>query len=257
MSKTILFELDCGGYGRGFGQMVRSRIGEITRLAWRIVDSSVPPDMPAARCIELAPQSLSTTPTGVVGEAIRMTPLNADAYSHYRGLVSADGLAQLPSMSAIATFAKLPVITQVLERDIRALAAAVGGAERCLFLTVASALGGTGTPAARVAGLALRLAARGASLPQEVRWMHVFVSSTVLGDACRSRRTLALERQQLEEFEALMTPGALLRVPGQLDPIEQPGPDEIILIASSPEAPRTLADAADELAAIIRHWLFQ
>ena len=52
-----------------------------------------------------------------------------------------------------------------------------------------------------------------------------------------------------------MTPGAALRIPGQRQPIDFPGPDQLALISSSAEAPRTLDDAADELGAVLRHWL--
>lgn len=256
MGKTIVEEFDCGGYGQELGRMVRRRVGAQPGLWWRAVESSTPEGIPESRCIGMNPQVLPGIPTKSVGEALRMSPVKDDEeYAQYRSLVSARGLAQAPFMSSIAAFEKLSEMKEAIETDVRALAEAVGGADRCVFLTLASGLGGTGTPAARVAGIALRLAARGACLPREARWIHVFITSAVLGDACRSRRTLALERRQLEELEALMAPGAALRVPGQLDPVRLPGPDEMVLIASSPEAPRTLSDAADELAAIIEHWL--
>ena len=196
-------------------------------------------------------------PNTFVGDVLRMTPIkdDAEAYRQYRELVSARGLSQAPFMSWVAAFLKIAEMKEAIEIDVRTLAHAVGGADRCVFLTFASPLGGTGTPAARVACIALRLAARGTYLPPETRWVHVLISSAVLPDTCRTRRTLALERRQLEEFEALMTPGAALRVPGQLDPIRRPGPDEIVVIASSAEAPRTLDDSAEEMAAVIEHWL--
>lgn len=256
MNKTVVMLCKCGGNGRLFGDMVEDRIGFRPGLKSRIIDTSTPDGVPKSTCIEISPQFLPSVPANSVAAAMRMTPIkDAEEFRQYRDLVSARGLAQAPFMCWIAGLENLSEIKEAIEVDVRALAQAVGGADRFIFITVASALGGTGTPAARVAGCALRLAAGGTYLPQETRWAHVLVSSAVLGDGCRTRRTIALERRQLEEFEKLMQPGAELPLPGQMDPIRQPGPDDVVVISSSAEAPRTLEDAADELGAVVQHWL--
>jgi len=256
MTKTVVVTWLCGGTGDRFGDILLRRIGSHLGLAWRVIDASTPPGIPKARSIALNPELLPATPTPEVAALIRLTPLrDHEEYRRYRGLVSARGLAQAPFMTTIAAFLKLSEFKEAIEGDVRMCAEAVGGAEHLFFVTISSGLGATGTPAARVAGLAFRLAARGAYLPNGARWLHVFVTSSVLGDACRTRRTLTLEHRQLEEIETLMSPGAALRVPGQLEPIHFPGPDALIVVASSPEAPRTLDDAADELCAVITHWL--
>lgn len=256
MTKTIVVTWRCGGTGDRFGDMIVRRTGDLPGLGWRVIDASTPSDVPKARSIELSPELLPVAPTEEVAELIRLTPLRGhDEYRRYRGLVSARGLAQAPFMTTIAAFLKLSEFKEAIENDVRTCAEAVGGAEHLVFVTISSGLGATGTPTARVAGLAFRLAARGAYLPNAARWLHVFVTSSVLGDTCRTRRTLALEHRQLEEMETLMSPGAALRVPRQLEPIQFPGPDGLIVVASSPEAPRTLDDAADELGAVITHWL--
>lgn len=256
MTKTVVLIWRCGGTGDHFGDLVLRRTGHLPGIAWRAIDTATPPGTPKARSIELNPQLLPDTPTRVVADLLRLTPLSDhEEYRRYRGLVSARGLAQAPFMTTIAAFLKLADFKEAIEADVRTCAEAVGGADHLFFLTIASGLGATGTPSARAAGLAFRLASRGAYLPAGARWLHVFVSSSVLGDACRNRRTLALERRQLEEIEALMSPGASLRVPGQLEAIPFPGPDQLVVIGSSPEAPRTLDDAADELGAVIAHWI--
>jgi hypothetical protein len=256
MGKTMIMQYECGGFGRQWGQLIRERLSAPPGFASRMIETDLPAGVPAARCVVLAPQLLPLEAEGSFLDVVRMAGIeDSEDYRSLRELVSQRGLSRCPGMGWIAAMQKLMELRDAIESDARSLSQRLGGAERCFFITCSSALGGTGLPSARAAGCAFRLAALGAALPSEARWLHVLVTSAIAGDACRSRRTLALEHRALTEFQALMRSGAELTLPGQIEPIRPPGPDDLVLIASSAEAPRTMAEAADEFAAIIDHWL--
>ena len=152
MKKTIVVSYHCGGTGTLAGAMIVDRIGPLPGLVWRVIDTATPPGLPKSRSIELTPQLLPSAPTDQIAELLRMTSIrDHEEYRRYRGMVSARGLAQLPAMTTLAAFLKLNELKEAIEIDVRGTAEAVGGAEHLYFVTVASAMGATGTPTARVA----------------------------------------------------------------------------------------------------------
>lgn len=247
----------CGGEGRNFAELVRDSeaLRDQVGVSYRFVETKCPEGIAPSRCIELRPDHLPTDVNGSFADLVAMTGLTRDQYATLRLLVSPTGLAQLPSMGFLATMREFSRIGDAIDADMRANAAARGGSANALVLTFASTCGGTGAAGSRVVGWAARLAARRSSLPADTRWVHVAVTTSILPDGVRARRVRALEHRYFLETRELMRPGAEVRLPGLYEPVRNPGPDEIVLVASSAEAPRTLPEAAHEFALVLRNLL--
>lgn len=245
----------CGGSGRQVITPLRQLLGDDAPISVRHVDTRVPDGVAASECIALHPEQLPRVPTGLVAEWVKTTALDERSYSHLVGLVSANGLSQLPALGWIAAGIELPKIIRDIDRDANVVADRAKGVSSLLLVTVSSAMGGTGAPSARLVGCAGRIAGIGPSFPGDLRWLHVVVSSSLQPQPARTQRTLALEHQQLRELNALMKPGMALRLPGQEKPVVPPGPDHVVLLASSPQSPRSLDEAVDELGSVISNIL--
>lgn len=239
-----------GGTGQIVVRGLSERIGEIPGFVHGFVDTRIPDSVPPHRAVLLAPQALPHTVTPAVEKYLPLVGLTVQEYEQIVPFVGDDGIGRVPSIGSLAALMQFGLMKQHVQRDFAAAAQACKGAKKPILLTCASAAGGTGTPTARVMGLAGRIA-----LGESLVWIHVLVASSLLPTSVRTRRTLALEHQQLREFVALMSPGALLALPDAHAPIGKPGPDHVLVLASSLEAPRTLEEAIDELAGVVTNFL--
>lgn len=222
-------------------------------IASRYLDTDRPTDLPSTRFFAIEPQHLPEEPDDRLALMLKDVGLSVEMYQTYRRQTGKGGVAQLPQLSHLATLWKLEDLVRACEEDFGVLASSVGGAAETVLATVSTGAGGTGAAAVRNAGLASRVV-----YPTEAHvWHHYFISTSLLPADRVTRRTRALEHRQLTELSALMKPGIAMRVPGRQAPIHRPGPDFIYLLASSPAAPRTLDDVAQELAVTFRNLITQ
>lgn len=232
-----------GGAGGELARKVESLLSGQPGIAVRYFDTDRPADLPSTRFFPVEPHHLPDDPDDRLAQMLKDIGLSVDAYRTYRRQTGKGGTAQLPQLSHLATLWKFSDLIRCCEEDFGLLASSVGGVSETILATVASGAGGTGAAAVRNAGLASR-----AVYPTESHtWNHFFVSTSLLPKDRVNRRHRALEHRQLAELSGLMKPGIALRVPGRQAPILCPGPDTIYLLASSPAAPRTLDDVAQEL----------
>jgi hypothetical protein len=222
-------------------------------IASRYLDTDKPANLPSTRFFPIEPHHLPEEPDERLALMLKDVGLSIDTYQTYRRQTGKGGTAQLPQISHLATLWKLDDLIRACEDDFAVLASSVGGAEETVLATVSTGAGGTGSAAVRNAGLASRVV-----YPTEAHvWYHYFVSSSLLPTDRVTRRNRALEHRQLLELSALMKPGIAMRVPGRHAPIHRPGPDFVFLLGSSPAAPRTLDDVAQELAVTFRNFVTQ
>jgi hypothetical protein len=253
--RAALLLYPCGGAGRQFTSLLLRSIGDLPSVSARYVETRTPSNLAASEVITLRPDQLPRVPAGLDAEWLATTGLDLRSYQHLVGLVSGEGLSQLPALGWFAAGRELPTFIASIERDARAVITRTNGISRVVLLTASSAMGGTGAPSARLVGCAARIASRGADFPGGVQWLHAVVTSSLQPESARTRRTRALEHQQLQELRALMAPGTSLRLPGVREPVAPPGPDHLILLGSSAETPRTLDEVANELGASLRNLL--
>lgn len=240
-----------GGAGGELVRKTESLLAGQPGIAVRYLDTDKPASLPSTRFFPIEPHHLPEDPDERLTLMLKDIGLPSEMYQVYRRQTGKDGTAQLPQLSHLATLWKLEDLTRTCEDDFGALASSVGGAEETVLATVSTGAGGTGAAAVRNAGLASRVV-----YPTESHvWHHYFVSTSLLPTDRVTRRNRALEHRQLLELSALMRPGIAMRVPGRHAPIHRPGPDFIWLLASSPAAPRTLDDVAQELAVTFRNFV--
>jgi hypothetical protein len=220
-------------------------------IASRYLDTDRPASLPSTRFFPIEPQHLPEEPDERLSLMLKDVGLSLEMYQTYRRQTGKGGTAQLPQLSHLATLWKLDDLIRACEDDFGVLASSVGGVAETILATVSSGAGGTGAAAVRNAGLASR-----AVYPTEAHvWHHFFITTSLLPTDRVTRRNRALEHRQLVELSALMKPGIALRVPGRQAPIHRPGPDLVYLLASSPAAPRTLDDVAQEIAVTLRNYV--
>lgn len=248
--RPILALYGCGGTGVTAVRGLERRLGEHPAIEYGFVETDVPSGVPAHRCVRLRPEQLPRTPSPAIEPWLKLTGADIETYRRYATHVSAEGLCQLPFLGFLAAAMQFDALGAALKRDFDVTARRRGGSTSPWLVTMASAMGGTGAPSARVTGMAARTA-----LGSKFRWMHVLVAGSLLADTVQSRRTLALEHQQLRELEALMRSDATLEVPGTHKRLSPPGPDHLLILASSYEAPRTLDECLDELAGVLLNWV--
>jgi len=242
-----------GGVAGELARKVEPLLADQAGVATRFIDTDRPAGLPSTRFFAVEPQHLPEEPDERLTLMLRDLGLSLDAYQTYRRQTGKGGVAQLPQISHLATLWKLDDLVRVCDEDFRALAASVGGVGETVLATLSTGAGGTGSAAVRNAGLASRIVC-----PTEAHvWHHFFITTSLLPTDRVTRRNRALEHRQLVELSALMKPGIAIRVPGRQTPIHRPGPDFIYLLASSPAAPRTLDDVAQELAVAIRNLVTQ
>ncbi|MBN2559515.1 MAG: hypothetical protein JXQ75_01105 [Phycisphaerae bacterium] len=242
-----------GGFAGELVRRVESVLAGQPGIASRYLDTDRPAGLPSTRFFPIEPQHLPEEPDERLTLMLKDIGLPVEKYQTYRRQTGKGGVAQLPQLSHLATLWKLNDLIRACEEDFRILAASVGGSEETVLATVSTGAGGTGAAAVRNAGLASRVV-----YPTESHvWHHYFISTSLLPTDRVTRRNRALEHRQLAELSALMKPGIALRVPGRQAPIHRPGPDFIYLLASSPAAPRTFDDVAQELAVTFRNFVTQ
>lgn len=248
-ARRVVSVVACGGVGGAFGAGLRARLRGRPEVGFRYCDTARPADVPTTQFTELRPDFLPDTVDERLAALLAHVGVQPAEYRRWKLHVGAAGIAQLPFLANVGGMYKVDELRAAIESDFRALSAAAGGAGSSWLVTVASGLGGTGAPLSRVAGLAFRIAVDG--IAADSHWLHVMVTSSVLPSEVVSRRTRALEHRQLIELRRLMSPEARLTLPGRRAPIEKPGPDSVWLVASCAEAPRSIDEAMDEVAAVI------
>lgn len=240
----------CGGQGTFAAQVLAERLGRRVGFGWGLVDTSFPSTVAPHRALVLEPQNLPHRPTPSVRKWLELLDLPEAQYERLVPLVGSAGLSQIPKLGFLAAAQQFDVLKERLGRDFEAAAYERKGASVPWLVTISSAAGGTGAPSARVVGLAGRVA-----MGEALRWAHVLIATPLLSPTARTQRTAALEHQQLLEFGALMRPGMSLALPDVHQPVRKPGPDHLLVLSSSTEAPRTLGDCLDELATTLGNWL--
>jgi len=242
-----------GGAGGDLARKIEPLLSDQSGVGFRYYDTDRPKGLPSNLFFPVDPHHLPEEPDERLTLMLRDVGLPLEEYQMYRRQTSKAGVVQLPQFSHLATLWKFDDLIRAIEEDYRERAASVGGADETILATMSSGAGGTGSAAIRNAGLASR-----AVFPTEAHtWHHFFITTSLLPADRVTRRNRALEHRQLVELAALMKPNIALRVPGRQTPIHRPGPDFIYLLASSPAAPRTLDDVAQEIAVTIRNLVTQ
>jgi len=238
------------------GLMTKDRLGELLNYFILFFDTDKLARIAATNFHAIRPDFLPQEPNDVQRERLAMTGVPLESYQLYRKLVGPDGIGRLPWLSHLATMEYFSQILDQLENEFARLIRNCGGAQAINLITIAALCGGTGATAARTVGLIFRhLISHSDILDQDARWFHVGITLSVLPSKMRVPRTRALEHRQLLELEELMKPRATLVLPGQGITIEQPGPDDLLLLSSSAGSPRTFEESIDELAMCLDNWL--
>ena len=242
-----------GGAGRDLATKIEPLLSDQPGIGFRFFDTARPVGLSTMRFFAVEPQHLPEEPDERLTLMLRDMNLPLDLYQLYRRQTGKAGIVELPQFSHLATLWKFDELVRACEEDYRGLTTSVGGSSETILATMSSGAGGTGSAAVRNAGLASR-----AVFPTEAHsWFHFFITTSLLPADRIKRRHRALEHRQLAEIAALMKPGIALRVPGRQTPIHRPGPDVLYLLTSSPAAPRTLDDVAQEVAVAIRNLVTQ
>lgn len=249
--KRNVILVGAGGEGIKFVRALLLRLVGFVGIASLFADTDRPPDLPAMSFIPLRSDLLADQLSPAMQVILRLLGLSAKDFRELKRHTGVEGFSQIPAMSYLAGLAALDDMVRALEAAARLLSSESKGVDGTFVMTFSSLMGGCGAAASRCFGLATRQARNG--FAADTKWFHVGLTSTLLPEAMRTRRTRALEHRFLMEMKALMAPGASLPVPNSRRPIDQPGPDGLILLGGTGEAPRSVSDVADEVAALIEN----